>query len=319
VTFDDRQRIITPEGVTLELGLSGVGSRMLAALVDLVIWYLILFGLVGIGTASNSEAVFVVLVSFGGALLFIYHIVFEVLNAGRTLGKLAAGIRVVDSQGGPVRLGASFVRNLMRVVDGLPGFYLVGLIAILASARSQRLGDMVADTLVVYDPRRPRRSGSPVRPLLADATMPMPPGNADRLNTDDLNLVRDFLDRRYSLEWKRRTELARRLYEQLAAKAGVHLDPATDPEAFLEALVFPSEHADTPAAWDVSAIDANDMAVLQGFLERRHSLEWGARVALARTLMERLVPRVSAPLNTSLMAPEDFLERLYLAKTGSRP
>ena len=98
-------------------------------------------------------------------IVFAYDIAFETLNHGRTIGKQAAGIRVVGQTGEPVRFLASAVRNIARILDFLPVFYLIGTISIIATARDQRVGDLAAGTLVMRDrfpgmARRPRRSPS---------------------------------------------------------------------------------------------------------------------------------------------------------------
>ena len=83
-----------------------------------------------------------------------YQVVFEVLGGGRTLGKRAAGLRVVTDGGAPVGLRASLIRNVMRLIEGLPLFYLPAMISVLATRNNQRLGDLAAGTLVVREPRQ---------------------------------------------------------------------------------------------------------------------------------------------------------------------
>ncbi len=100
MALDDRVTIATPEGVTLEFVLAGVGSRFVARLLDTVIQVAIIFALAavialtsapGFVRAVASVAIFLV--------LFGYDVPFEVMNGGRTVGKLAAGIRVVGGRG----------------------------------------------------------------------------------------------------------------------------------------------------------------------------------------------------------------------------
>jgi hypothetical protein len=89
-------------------------------------------------------------------LLFIvqwlYPVFFEVLGSGQTLGKRVLRLRVLMNDGLPVTWEASLLRNLLRVVDALPGAYTVGLISTLLSRDFQRVGDLVAGTLVVHVP-----------------------------------------------------------------------------------------------------------------------------------------------------------------------
>jgi len=85
-----------------------------------------------------------------GLLIFLgYYIGLEAANDGQTLGKLLLGIRAVKDTGDPIDGSAAAVRNILRLVDVLPGLYLVGLVVILISDEQQRLGDMLGDTHVV--------------------------------------------------------------------------------------------------------------------------------------------------------------------------
>jgi hypothetical protein len=87
---------------------------------------------------------------------FFYPILFEIFNDGRTPGKQLLRIRVVQEDGTPVGWNASVIRNLLRIVDVIPAFppYLLGAIGIATSRRFQRMGDLVAGTVVVHMPRR---------------------------------------------------------------------------------------------------------------------------------------------------------------------
>src|SRR5438874_7851272 len=127
MVFEDRLTLDTPEGVQLELTLAGVGSRFTAALLDYLIQLVILIALglvfgygfgVTLGGGAWAAAIFFVLVFlvFNG-----YFIAFEVLASGRTPGKRWNGLRVVRESGAPVTFGASAVRNVLRLVDILPG------------------------------------------------------------------------------------------------------------------------------------------------------------------------------------------------------
>jgi uncharacterized RDD family membrane protein YckC len=137
---------------------AGVPLRFVAVLLDAVIVFFplgIIFGLLsggGYGETGNGYANAGVNVGGGAVWLLLalglgYYIVCEAAT-GMTVGKRIVGIRVVDDEGDPLGLGASVVRNVLRLVDGL-FFYLVGALFALASSRGQRLGDRAAHTLVV--------------------------------------------------------------------------------------------------------------------------------------------------------------------------
>jgi uncharacterized RDD family membrane protein YckC len=240
--YEDRLTIPTPEGVDLELTLAGVGSRFASALLDYLIQLAIIIALglvlgLGIGLSPGSSgfaaAVWIVL-SF---LLFVgYDITFEVLAAGRTPGKRANGLRVVREDGGPVTFPISAARNVLRIIDILPGMYLVGILAILISRRNQRLGDLAAGTLVVRERRA--MPPEPVRVYAARTTVPAPAWDTSAIDEVELAAVRSFLARRNGLTDDARTQLAHELAARLQPKVGggAGLD-ADSPELFLERLV----------------------------------------------------------------------------------
>ena len=237
--FEDRLTIATPEGVDLELTLAGVGSRFASALVDYLIQLLILVALAlvlgyGMNLSARSggyaAAVWIVL----GFLLFVgYDIAFEVLASGRTPGKRLNGLRVVLEAGAPVTFPASAVRNALRLIDILPGMYLVGIASILVSERNQRLGDHAAGTLVVRE-----RKALPAEPRLRSYRRPVAAPTAwdtSAIGPDELTAVRSFLARRDALTSNARAQLAAELAGRLRPKVGGGVaDDA--PELFLERL-----------------------------------------------------------------------------------
>ncbi|MDP8988275.1 MAG: RDD family protein [Actinomycetota bacterium] len=161
-------------------------------------------------------------------VLFGYDVLFEVAAGGRTPGKRWTGIRVVDRAGGPVRFVPSVIRNLLRLIDILPGFYLVGAIAVVVSARNQRLGDLAAGTLVI----RERRNAPPAR-WVVPATEDTSGWDVAQVTGEELATVRRFLERRRELLAPARTRLAGQLAGRLRPKvAGPGAD--VDDERFLE-------------------------------------------------------------------------------------
>jgi len=152
----------TPEHVMLDLEVAGVGSRLLAAVLDTVILTgigaaaaLLVAFLTSYGVLPGSGAGFTwlaaLLVGAGFALWNGYFILFEGLRAGQTPGKRFVGIRVVQDTGHAVTMGSAVIRNLLRIADALPPPYLLGLGLIAFHPRGKRLGDLVAGTVVVRD------------------------------------------------------------------------------------------------------------------------------------------------------------------------
>src|SRR5436190_1353277 len=239
--YEDRLTIATPEGVDLELTLAGVGSRFASALIDYLIQLacIIALGVVlgaGLGISPDAGGFAIAVWTVLSFLLFVgYDITFEVLASGRTPGKRMNGLRVVREDGGPVTFPISAVRNVLRVVDILPGMYLVGITSILISARNQRLGDLAAGTLVV----RERKVAPP--PLWLPAR-PAPAMDTSGIGQVELAAVRSFLARRQKLTADARIQLAAELAAKLRPLVGGATADAPD-ELFLERLaVSKSEH-----------------------------------------------------------------------------
>ncbi|ALG68133.2 RDD family protein [Beggiatoa leptomitoformis] len=147
--LDTIQSIETPEGVELTLHVAGPVVRALAWLVDsfirlgfyfLISQFIFNLGELGIG--------FFLLIIFLGE--WFYHVLFEIYHQGATVGKWLFGIKVLRDSGAPIGWSSSMIRNLLRVVDFLPIFNALGLISMIISKNFQRLGDIAAQTIVVY-------------------------------------------------------------------------------------------------------------------------------------------------------------------------
>ena len=237
--LDDRITIATPEGVAIDVVLAGLGSRFLARLLDSVIQILAIIALaVMIGAADGSGIVRAVVIVLIFLVVFVYDVAFEVLNHGRTPGKLAAGIRVVGDAGEPVRFLASAIRNIVRLVDFLPVFYLVGSISIVATRHDQRLGDLAAGTVVARDRF----------PGLAHAAAPITvtpdlvaTWDVSAIRPEEVHAVRQFLDRRLSLRWPARSYFAVDLANRLGPRV-VGVPPNSHPEYVLEGIVVAKQH-----------------------------------------------------------------------------
>jgi uncharacterized RDD family membrane protein YckC len=227
VSYDET--VITGEAVAIDLPLAGLGSRGVAALIDLAVMYagvfVLLIVVVGVGagdsvTALLTEILVVVVIAQVG-----YPVTMETLWRGRTLGKAAMGLRVVRDDGGPIRFRHAFVRNLVGVVLEKPGvtYGVLPLILILTSKRAKRLGDMAAGTIVLQE-RVPARIEAPV---------PMPPQLAGWAAALDLSgvdeglamRIRQFLDRAAQLNPQTRGALEHQLAAEVTARVGAPPGP----------------------------------------------------------------------------------------------
>jgi uncharacterized RDD family membrane protein YckC len=163
--LDTTQNLATPEGVELRLPVAGLAPRALAWLVDAMIKGAIFVAALTVrGVMGGTSVALYLLVTF--LLLWFYNVLFEVFRHGATPGKSALGIRVVNSNGTPVGWTGSLIRNLIRNIDFLPGVYLFGFISVMLSEKFQRLGDLAAGTLVVYEVKAAdRRKAFDIAPL----------------------------------------------------------------------------------------------------------------------------------------------------------
>jgi uncharacterized RDD family membrane protein YckC len=146
--------ITTPEHVPIRLEPAGAGSRFLATLVDSFIISAIstAIGTVLMITLPAGIAIALYL-TIAFVLTWGWHVFFETRVQGRTPGKRLLKLRVIDARGLPVSLYQSLVRNIVRVLDFAPAFYGFGSIVLLLTPSRRRMGDIVADTLVVRDAR----------------------------------------------------------------------------------------------------------------------------------------------------------------------
>jgi uncharacterized RDD family membrane protein YckC len=158
--------IATPERVSFSYQLAGLGSRIVAQMLDVlilsVVLFVILLATTALSSAGPSAGLVFVIASF--LLLNGYFIFFEGLWSGQTPGKKAARLRAVGDAGQPITFEQALMRNLVRNLDFLPALYGVGLVALFANGRGKRLGDMAAGTVVVRE-----RSGLPLARLVAMA------------------------------------------------------------------------------------------------------------------------------------------------------
>ncbi|GAA4074384.1 RDD family protein [Streptomyces shaanxiensis] len=232
--------LVTGEAVALELRPAKLPSRALAVLVDLavaVIAYIaVTIGVVA-ATASLDEAAQTALsIAMFVLLLVGGPIAVETLSHGRSLGKLACGLRVVRDDGGPIRFRHALVRGLIGVIEILMTLGVVAVIASLVSARGRRLGDVFAGTLVVRERVPLARTGF---------VPPPPPWLAGRFSGLDLSAVpdglwlaiRQYLTRMQQLDPQVGWSMAEQLSADLAARTGTPAPQGVPPAAYLAAVL----------------------------------------------------------------------------------
>ena len=238
----DKLTIETPEMIPLEFPLAGVGSRFLALALDSLIQFVVGMGLLVLGMLvvlpsglSHRQRIWVA--AFGIIAYFTlqsgYFTVFECLWNGQTPGKRWFHLRVIKESGQPITVFDAVVRNLMRIVDSLPGFYGVGILAALLSSKCQRLGDFVAGTVVVHE-----------EPLASQVQgdWTLPPASASSgydisgLSPEEFQLIETFLMRRGQLAPQVRAQTAHQIALRLEARLGISAENRSNAEALLERL-----------------------------------------------------------------------------------
>jgi uncharacterized RDD family membrane protein YckC len=233
-----RLEVETPDHVVLRYDLAGGGNRGFAALVDFVIASLVfagaLFGssLLVRGFGEIGTQVFGVLTLLTFLIAWSYFVLLEWLWQGQTVGKRIYGLRVIRDDGAPAGFIAVFIRNLIRIIDFLPLFYGLGLLMIIGTSRSQRLGDLAAGTYVVRAPRPQLDYFSlrTVTPIAAGAVVETRalPGEAQRL-------VREFVAREAKLAPADRLRIAHQIAEAVRPYAR-DLETTADDVEFLRAV-----------------------------------------------------------------------------------
>ncbi|WP_019886832.1 RDD family protein [Streptomyces purpureus] len=232
--------VVTGDAVVLGLQPARLPSRALAILLDLVVvWtvYLLISVGLAVATASLDDAARTAIQIASFLLVLVgAPIAVETLTHGRSLGKLACGLRVVRDDGGPIRFRHALVRGAMGVVEILMTFGVVACIASLVSARGRRIGDVFAGALVVRER---------VPAARARVVPPPPPWLAGRFADLDLSAVpddlwlaiRQYLTRMGQLDAEVGRTLAERLADEVVARTGTPPPAGVPAAAYLAGVV----------------------------------------------------------------------------------
>ena len=230
-----------PEEISLQLEVANVGSRTLAILADISLCGIVLFVVYGLAAlfgqgltgdwlarlSSGALQILLFLVLFG--FQWLYFNVFEWLWNGQTPGKKLLHLRVIKVDGTPISGTDVVLRNISRPVDTFP-LALVGLVMIFVSRKAQRLGDLMAQTVVIHE--------TPIDWAIFDqleaspdrASSSLPVAAAVRLAPAQWELLHRYLSRRGQLPPEVRMSLAESLYETLKPLVqGTDLERSTLP------------------------------------------------------------------------------------------
>jgi uncharacterized RDD family membrane protein YckC len=241
--------VVTGEAVVLDLAIARFPSRLLAQIIDIAVQLpviVFLYVVIDRKAAAHLNAASAAALAIAGLVLVViaYPATFETLSRGKTLGKLALGIRVVSDDGGPERFRQAFIRALSAafIEIWLFPFNLIGmpagLITSMVSAKGKRLGDMFAGTFVIQE-RVPRR------PVLPSDFAVVPPPLYGWASHVELALLPDqtaamassYLRRFRDLRPSARVEIGARLANTVSAYVSPPPPPGTPPEAYLAAVL----------------------------------------------------------------------------------
>lgn len=256
--LDTEAVVETPEHIVFRHRVAGAGRRAPAYLLDLLLCYaaaalvgvVVLLAAVGAGAFTQAADSF--LKAGAGVLLVVLFCVQWVYFAlwegrgGRTPGKMVFGLRVVTVTGRPAGFAQAALRNVLRAADVLPTGYVAGLVAMALTARAQRLGDLVAGTMVVADGARRRAVGPPrLWPPPQPFELAVLPDEV-RLDADERAALELFLRRRERLGPARAEELAQMVVERLAQRHGFRIPDATRTLALLYDRAMNAGRAEAP-------------------------------------------------------------------------
>lgn len=240
----DLLRIDTPENVTFDYDVAGIGSRFLAALVDTLLIVLLDVTVVGAAFllnnavqllgAEDSTWLIAILSMIAFVFFWGYYIFFEIYWNGQTPGKRLVKIRVIRLDGTPVTPAEVVIRNLLRVIDLLPVAYAVGVVCMFINDKSRRLGDLAAGTLVIHERNAAAliEADSARQKTLAAVTAT---GEApedfplERLSERDMQMMEDYLLRRANLA--NRPQLAAHILSSLYSHLGLPAESIPNREA----------------------------------------------------------------------------------------
>jgi uncharacterized RDD family membrane protein YckC len=238
--------VVTGEAVALDLRIAQLPSRLTAAALDVAVMvtaYAVIGGIMLYSGLSDADAA--LLAGVGVSLLVLvflgYPVVMETLTRGRSLGKMALGLRVVRDDGGPIAFRQAFVRGLIGLVLERPGLLVgflgpaLGMFVAMFSARGKRIGDMAAGTVVLQE-------RLPVRPQWTPVMPPPLVGWAQTLDLtrfdDALALsAREFLGRAGELTPGAREALAAELVGEVRSRTTPPPPPGTPGWAYLSAVL----------------------------------------------------------------------------------
>ncbi|MBS4203396.1 RDD family protein [Lederbergia citrea] len=237
--YEERTEIKTPEFVSLQFQVAGLGSRTAAYIIDqlilivmnTLILIVLFFILIGRPTTQFLTEVTSLTIGITIIVLFIinwgYFFAFEYFSGGRTIGKKMIGIRVIQDNGHSITLLSSFIRNLLRIIDSLPAGYFVGMMMIFFHSQHKRVGDFVAGTIVVHERKEKKNNKSSAlekeieRREISKDDFIIESWTLQSLERKDWNLVNTYSQRFMQLPLPERKQLTKNVADIMLPKIGL--------------------------------------------------------------------------------------------------
>jgi uncharacterized RDD family membrane protein YckC len=214
--------ITTPEHVHLKFKIAGIGSRATAQIIDWIILGLLNFTIFFISIKVNKSFLgdidgftnyfWAIVIILFFILTWGYFAFFEFFNSGRTIGKWLIGIRVIQDNGQSITFMSSFIRNLLRIVDFLPGMYLLGILMIFFHSKHKRVGDLVAGTVVIYERKRKKRKKNAFQKEMEKRNiqpgrMELDDWSKKKIGAREWDILKTYMERRQTLGTVEREKL----------------------------------------------------------------------------------------------------------------
>lgn len=244
--------IVTPEAVALDFVLAGIGTRSIASGIDALVQIALIAAaaVVAAFATGGSDVIAVVIIVVGVfAAVFLYPMAMETRNDGRTLGKMALGIRCVTAEGAPIRFRHAAIRALIGIIDRFATLGGVAVLSALATKRAQRVGDLAAATMVIRE-----RSAAPESVPLRLVVLESPEGwqfaqtiDAATVNPSTVAVLRDWSSRRKDLSPEASAALEHRLVSYVAWQLQLRQPPGVTDVEFLNAVLNSVQRAESAA------------------------------------------------------------------------
>jgi len=227
----------------LENELANVGSRALAYVIDLIFKLIVVFATLWLFRDTLLESrngrfiTTVLLISFYTG----YHVILEFLTAGKTPGKWLIGIRTLKTDGSRINILDSLSRNILRMVDFLPTCYITGSIVMFFERYNRRLGDIISNTIVIYDKPTSLSLKNYIKKRLeqsvVDKTINIT--GIEKLSPEEKSLAKQLLLRIDKMPKEKRKQILEKFHGKFKEKITMVSNNGqnSEPEKFLQEIV----------------------------------------------------------------------------------